>query len=107
MANCLGRRQELALVLNVLPISDPWGVWLFVFNSFYHLVQIKRHRKFLHGFTISIHNKEVSFFVLGPDTALFQVACVNSTAALKRHSKQLEEVIVVFRTELHLFTNLV
>jgi len=38
---CLRRRQELALLLDILAVSYPGGVGFLVLNTFDHLVQVE------------------------------------------------------------------
>ena len=70
MRDCLGRWQELALVLNELTIANSRGVRLFVLDSLYHLVQVKGDRKLFSRITVGINNEEITFFILCPESSL-------------------------------------
>ena len=107
MGYCLGRWQEFALIFNELSITDSRRVRLLVLDTFDHLIQVERDRQFFSRVSIGIHNEEVTFFILSPQSTLIQVDGVNTRSAFNGDSKEFEEVVVIVDSKLFLVTYLV
>ena len=105
VGNRFRRRQKFALILKILSIGNSWRVGLFILYTIYHLVKVEWHGQFLSWFSISVYDEKVSFFILGPQTTLLQVAGVNTRSSFEWHSEQLKEVVVVFCAELKLLAD--
>jgi hypothetical protein len=103
----LGRWQELALVFDEFSITDSGRVRLLVLDTFDHLVQVERDRQFLSRVSVGIHNEEVTFLILGPESTLIQVDGVDARSAFDGHTEELEEVVIIIDSELFLVTDLV
>lgn len=103
----LGRWQELALVFDEFSITDSGRVRLLVLDTFDHLVQVERDRQFLSRVSVGIHNEEVTFLILGPESTLIQVDGVDAGSAFDGHTEELEEVVIIIDSELFLVTDLV
>jgi hypothetical protein len=71
------------------------------------LIQVERDRQFFSRVSIGIHNKEVTFFILSPQSTLIQVDGVNTRSAFNGDSKEFEEVVVIVDSKLFLVTYLV
>jgi len=103
----LGWGQELALLFEVLTIADSGGGGFFVLDTLNHLIEVEAYRQLLGALTIGVHDEEVTLFVLSPHTTLVQVNSVDTWATLKRHTKDLKEVIVILLPEILLLSNAV
>jgi len=104
---CLGRWQEFAFIFNELTVTNSGRVGLLVLNTLNHLVQVKGYRQLLSRVSISIHNEEITFFILSPKSSLIQVDRVHTRSSLNRHTEQLEEVVIIVDTKFFLVTYLV
>jgi hypothetical protein len=70
VTNCLGRGQEFAFFFDEFAIFNPWGSWLFVIDTFNHLIKIERNGEFLSTVSISIYDKVIALLVFSPDATL-------------------------------------
>lgn len=103
----LGRRQEFALIFNILAVFDPRGRRLFVVDSLDHLVKVEGHGQLLGRITIGVDDEMIALLIGRPDASLLQVGSVNTGSSLVRHTKELKEVVIVVDSKLHLFADAV
>jgi len=81
MSHCLGRRQELAFLFNVLSITSrkrSWTIRFFSVDALNELIQVEGDRELLHRVAIGKDNKVIAFFVKHPQLTFSKLSSVDA-----------------------------